>query len=33
MTSAFDSDTDRQIQAVSVIHTAEELLASVSLAL
>jgi len=33
MPSSFDSDADRQTEAVSVIHTAEELLASVSLAL
>ncbi|MFP6571256.1 MAG: TRAP transporter small permease, partial [Vicinamibacterales bacterium] len=33
MTSSFDSDADPQIKAVSVIHTAEEWLASVSLAL
>ena len=33
MPSSFDSDVDRRMQAVGVIHTTEELLASVSLAL
>ena len=33
MPSSFDSDVDRRMHAVGVIHTTEELLASVSLAL
>ena len=33
MPSSFDSDVDRRMRAVGVIHTTEELLASVSLAL